>query len=336
MEIEPHTIILCFAKIKIDVSGRGPRDMSSECCVDWATKILTRICRDRLWAAWLALFYKNGNRRWAVRRIVGMLIVGAWFINATCGSAMVFGEDDRRQQSYHDMYHLKSVGVVVAGSYVGVGTLVLRGDVMVTSAHVIYDELGSLRSSQVTYFPDGNWEKRVSVDLTKAVAGNTVVKPGKLQDDWIILNLAKDVIKENPHQGFSSAGILPVTPRNFSKLKDNIVHVSFDFRRRPHRKLVNRKCRLHQKVPGDMFWDIPSILLHDCDLGRRDNSGSPIFYFDDGKYYLIGLHQGGHRDVHDSIFDPAKNPNFAYGITHQFERAISRVMGMQSIDVPER
>ena len=311
---------------------------------------ITRLCRPRLRGAWwLVLFYKNGNRRHAGPRMVAVLIFGGWLLNATCSSAMVFGEDDRRRQSYHDMYHLKSVGVVVAGSYVGVGTLVLKGDVLVTSAHVIYDELGSLRSDQVIYFPDGNPKKRVSVDLTKAVAGNTVVKPGDLQDDWIILNLAKNVINENPHQGFSSAGILPITPKNFRELKDNIVHVSFDFRRRPHRKLVNRKCRLHQKVRGDMFWDIPSILLHDCDLGRLDNSGSPIFYFDDGRYYLIGLHQGGHRDltaepyegclvarkcrdVHDSVFDPTKNPNFAFGITRQFERAISRFIDIRSIN----
>ena len=293
---------------------------------------ITRLCRAHLWGTWSVLFYKNGNRRCAVLGMVGMLIVGAWLLNASCSSAMVFGEDDRRQQSYHDMYHLKSVGVVVAGSYVGVGTLVLRGDVMVTSSHVIYDELGSLRSSQIIYFPDGNPKKRVSVDLTKAIAGNKVIKPGKLQDDWIILNLAKDVINENPYQGFSSVGILPVTPRNFGELKDNIVHVSFDFRRRPHRKLVNRKCRLHEKVPGDMFWDIPSILLHDCDLGRRDNSGSPIFYLDDGRYYLIGLHQGGHRDVHHSIFDPTTNPNFAFGITHKFERTIRRFIDMRIID----
>lgn len=303
----------------------------------------------RLRGASSALFDEKGNRRCAAARIVGMLIVVAWFVNAACSSAMVFGEDGRRQQSYHDMYHLKSVGVVVAGSYVGVGTLVLRGDVMVTSAHVIYDELGSLRSTRVIYFPDGNPKKRVSVDLTKAVAGNKIVKPGELEDDWIILNLAKDVITENPSQGFSSAGVLPITPRNFSELKDNIVHVSFDFRRQPHRKLVNRKCRLHQKIPGDMFWDVPSILLHDCDLGRQDNSGSPIFYFDDGTYYLIGLHQGGHRDavakpyegclvarkcrdLHDSIFDPAKNPNFAFGITHHFEQAISRFIDVRSID----
>ena len=109
-----------------------------------------------------------------------MFAAGAWLLNVTSGTAMVFGEDDRKQQSYHDMYHLKSVGVVVAGSYVGVGTLVLRGDVLVTSAHVIYDKVGSLRSTRVIYFPDGNPKKRVSVDLTKTVVGNKVVKPGNL------------------------------------------------------------------------------------------------------------------------------------------------------------
>ena len=283
-------------------------------------------------ALWFLSFSLCGLPRWSVPLMVSTLTIVALLANSTCTGAMVFGEDDRRRQTYYDMYHLKSVGVVVAGSYVGVGTLVLKGDVLVTSAHVIYDKLGSLRSDQVIYFPDGNPKKRVSVDLTKAVAGNTVVKPGDLQDDWIIVNLAKNVINENPHQGFSSAGILPITPKNFRELKDNIVHVSFDFRRRPHRKLVNRKCRLHQKVRGDMFWDIPSILLHDCDLGRRDNSGSPIFYLDDGRYYLIGLHQGGHRDVHHSIFDPTTNPNFAFGITHKFERTIRRFIDMRIID----
>ena len=98
------------------------------------------------------------------------------------------------------------------------------------------------------------------------------------------MNLERNVIDENPYQGFSSAAVLPITPRNFPELKDNIVHVSFDFRRRPHRKLVNRNCRLHQKVPGDMLWDESSILLHDCDLGRQDNYGSPIFYFKNGRY----------------------------------------------------
>ena len=313
----------------------------------------TGVCRVLLRGPRSRLSYKNGTRGHICPRLVVMFVVSAWLLNSTCSSAMVFGEDDRRQQSYHDMYHLKSVGVVVAGSYVGVGTLVLRGDVMVTSAHVIYDEFGSLRSRRVMYFPDGNPNKRVSVDLVDAVAGNKIVKPGKLEDDWIILNLAKDVVAENPSQGFSSAGVLPITPRNFGELKDNIVHVSFDFRRRPHRKLVNRKCRLHQKAPGDMFWDKPSILLHDCDLGRQDNSGSPIFYFEDGTYYLIGLHQGGHRgavatpyegclvvrkcrDLHDSIFDPAKNPNFAFGITHHFERAISRFIDLRIIDSSTR
>ena len=282
-----------------------------------------------------------------------MFAAGAWLLNVTSGTAMVFGEDDRKQQSYHDMYHLKSVGVVVAGSYVGVGTLVLRGDVLVTSAHVIYDKVGSLRSTRVIYFPDGNPKKRVSVDLTKTVVGNKVVKPGNLQDDWIILNLEKNVIHENPNQGFSSAGVLPITPNNFPELNDNIVHVSFDFHRRPHRKLVNRKCRLHQKGPGDMFWDEFSILLHDCDLGRQDNSGSPIFYFKDGRYYLIGLHQGGHRDVlgkpyegclvvrkcrdvRNSIFDPAENPNFAYGITLHFERVIGQFVSKRILNDLER
>ena len=233
---------------------------------------------------------------------------------------MVFGEDDRQRQTYHDMYNLKSVGIVVAGKYVGVGTLVMRGDIMATSAHVIYDGFGKLRSREVTYFPDGNPKKKVTVDIDHYLVGNVRVKPGQMQNDWILLKLSKDVLADNTNQGFSFAGILPVTSHNFDQLKDNIVHVSFDFRRRPYRKLVNRKCHLHRKAPGDMFWDIPSILLHDCDLGRRDNSGSPIFYFNEGRYYLIGLHQGGHKDFYGSAFNPVFNPNFAFGITKSFEK----------------
>ena len=255
---------------------------------------------------------------WFVSALIGVFV---WINNTTCSNAMVFGEDDRQPQSYHDMYNLKSVGIVVAGRYVGVGTLVVRGDIMVTSAHVIYDEFGRLRSREVTYFPDGNPQKKVRVDIDHFSVGNRRVKPGQMQHDWIILRLTKDVLANNTNQGFTSAGILPVTSVNFDQLKDNIVHVSFDFRRRPYRKLVNRKCHLHRKSPGDMFWGIPSILLHDCDLGRRDNSGSPIFYFKGGRYYLVGLHQGGHKDFYGSAFNPVLNPNFAYGITKNFEKA---------------
>ncbi len=233
---------------------------------------------------------------------------------------MVFGEDDREPQSYHDMYNLKSVGIVVAGRYVGVGTLLMRGDIMVTSAHVIYDEFGKLRSREVIYFPDGNPKKKVRVDIDHFSVGNIRVKPGQMHNDWIILRLTKDVLANNTNQGFTSVGILPVTSLNFDQLKDNIVHVSFEFRRRPYRKLVNRKCHLHRKALGDMFWGIPSILLHDCDLGRRDNSGSPIVYFKGGRYYLVGLHQGGHKDFYGSDFNPVLNPNFAFGITKSFEK----------------
>ena len=263
-----------------------------------------------------------------------ILLLIVWFGNAPCSTAMIYGEDDRQRQTYHDMYHLTSVGIVVAGHNVGVGILVMRGDVIVTSAHVIYDELGQLRSRRVRFLPDGDPKKKVAVDLNKSLAGNTFVKPGQLQNDWIILKLTRDILADNTNQGFNSVGILPVTPLNFGQLKDNVIHVTFDFRRRPIRRLVNRDCQLHQKERGDMFWGIPSILLHDCDLGRRDNSGSPIFYSDGGTYYLVGLHQGGHKDFYGSAFNPRVNPNFAFGINDEFKKAINEFLRTRNIVVP--
>ena len=266
--------------------------------------------------------------------MAGTLLIVVWLGTAPCSTAMIYGKDDRQHQTYHDMYHLKSVGIVIAGSYVGVGTLAMRGDVMVTSAHVVYDELGQLRSHQVSFFPDGDPKKKVVVDLTQSHAGNILVRPGQLQDDWIILRLTRDVLADNTNQGFNSVRILLVTSLNFDQLRDNIVHVSFDFRRRPVRKLVNRKCQFYRKERGDMFWGIPSILLHDCDLGRRDNSGSPIFYSDGGVYYLVGLHEGSHKDFYGSAFNPRINPNFAFGVNDEFKKAINEFLGTRNIVVP--
>ena len=125
---------------------------------------------------------------------------------------MVFGEDDRQRQTYHDIYNLKSVGIVVAGKYVGVGTLVMRGDIMATSAHVIYDGFGKLRSREVTYFPDGNPKKKVMVDIDHYLVGNVRVKPGQMQNDWILLKLSKDVLADNTNQGFSLPGFFQLHP----------------------------------------------------------------------------------------------------------------------------
>ena len=237
-------------------------------------------------------------------------------------AAMVYGEDDRQQQTYQDIYGWKDVGIIMAGRHVGVGTLVLRGDVIVTSAHVIYDNTGMLRASEIVFFPDGDPKKEVKVDTDRMVAGNQFVQPGLLEDDWILLRLMRDVLADNPNQGFSSRQILPVNDLNFDEIKNEIVHVSFDFRRRPFRKLINRGCRLHTKKPGDMFWGTGSILLHNCDLARPDNSGSPIFYSGGDVSYLIGIHQGGHKDFYGAEFDPRINPNFAFGLDNKFENAL--------------
>ena len=95
-------------------------------------------------------------------------------------AAMVYGEDDRQQQTYQDIYGWKDVGIIMAGRHVGVGTLVLRGDVIVTSAHVIYDNTGMLRASEIVFFPDGDPKKEVKVDTDRMVAGNQFVQPGLL------------------------------------------------------------------------------------------------------------------------------------------------------------
>ena len=283
---------------------------------------------------WFSSFSLCGLPRWPVPLMVSTLTIVALLANSTCTGAMVFGEDDRRRQTYYDMYHLKSVGVVVAGSYVGVGTLVMGGDIMVTSAHVIYNEVGLLRSRQVVFFPDGNRKKRVAVDLSQSRAGNVFVKPGQLDNDWVILRLERDILADNTNQGFDAVGVLPVTSFNFDQVKDNIIHVSFDFRRRPFRKVVNRDCQLYQKNRGDMFWGISSILLHDCDLERHDNSGSPLLLLEDGNYYLLGLHQGGHKDFYGAAFNPRVNPNFAFGVNHRFQRAIRKFINTRSGDGP--
>ena len=242
---------------------------------------VTTLCAPRFRDYSLLPLRREGEGKQSILLLSWMactVLIIMWLGNASCSIAMIYGEDDRQRQTYHDMYHLKSVGIVVAGHNVGVGTLVMRGDVMVTSAHVIYDELGQLRSRWVRFLPDGDPKKKVAVDLNQSLVGNTLVEPGQLQNDWIILKLTQDILADNANQGFNSVGILSVTPLNFDQLKDNIIHVTFDFRRRPFRKLVNRACQFYQKERGDMFWGIPSILLHDCDLGKRDNSGSPIFY----------------------------------------------------------
>ena len=59
-------------------------------------------------------------------------------------------------------------------------TLVLRGDVIVTSAHVIYDKTGMLRASEIVFFPDGEPKKEVKVDTDRMVAGNQFVQLGLL------------------------------------------------------------------------------------------------------------------------------------------------------------
>ena len=74
--------------------------------------------------------FPNGRRDWQLFSVSwwvsALIVVLVWINNTTGSGAMVFGEDDREHQTYHDMYNLKSVGIVVAGKYVGVGTLVMR------------------------------------------------------------------------------------------------------------------------------------------------------------------------------------------------------------------
>ena len=255
--------------------------------------------------------------------------------DSTFQTALVFGEDDRRRQTHDEIYAFKSVGIVVVGLNVSVGTLLLRGDIVVTSAHVLYDKRGYRRAGRAFFLPDGNNKKAVEVDLERSLPGTTVIGPATYPRDWLILKLKKDVLAENTNQGFTAMQYLPLTPDNFDRLKNRIVHISFDFRRRPLRKRVNHNCRLHDKRPGDLFWDSPTILLHDCDLDRPDNSGSPLVIPDDGVYYLVAMHQGGHWDWRGRAFDARVNPMFAVGLGNGFRDALETFLAMHEPGFPE-
>ncbi|MDP6516327.1 MAG: serine protease [Alphaproteobacteria bacterium] len=265
--------------------------------------------------------------------VVALIALGYLYVTAAAGAgekpprtALVFGADDRESLSHADIYDFKSVGVVVAGRSLGVGTLLARGDIVVTAAHVVFDRTGAARARRVVFLPDGASVKAVAVDLARSRAGNRRAGPGNLADDWAILALDEDVLAANTNQGFETMPLMPVEPDAIARDGGAIVHVSFLFGKSRYRKLINRRCRFYPKQPGDRLWDSPQTLLHDCDLPRPDNSGSPIFAERGGRHHLVALHQGGHHDWHGAPFDPRRNPQFALALDDSFAAALDRYL----------
>ncbi len=214
----------------------------------------------------------------------------------------IVNDDDRIPVTSH-RYPWSAIGRVDwvngRGQTTGSCTGTLIGvDLVLTNAHCIIDEASDRPTTQTVVFrPNlvrGRAEAQAQVvDVTYGDSPYT----GQAADDWALLKLDQPLGDTYGYLGWRTLdlddpAVLDQTSGNIS-----IVGYAGDF---PTEAMIvfgepgetaglSEGCSVLLVVPDGTF---ANTLIHDCDTNPGASGGPILAQFEDGEYYLVGLHSG--------------------------------------------
>jgi protease YdgD len=214
------------------------------------------------------------------------------------GERVIIGEDDRlpvlsRAFPWSAIGRINMVSDDGRPSYSCTGTLISR-DVVLTNSHCLIDrETNKPFRRPLAFKP--SMIQGVALDEAKVISYDYGWKSGATdpQNDWAILKLDQPLGDTYGYMGWRSLDFSNPQVRAAAVEKVMVAGYSGDFP--TDRQLgwpgetagVDIRCSIVNTEPG--------LLFHDCDT-NPGASGSAIFaQFDDGRFYIIGLHAGSNR-----------------------------------------
>jgi hypothetical protein len=116
-------------------------------------------------------------------------------------------ERDRRGSPYaNSLTHVRATGLVRCGSTVGTAQLVLRRDIIVTAAHVLFGTSGG----ECFFMPRMGSGEPIPIDSRTIRAGSHTPLSQAATNDWAVARLSAPVLDATPY-GLAGASLGPVT-----------------------------------------------------------------------------------------------------------------------------
>ncbi|MBD2578204.1 trypsin-like peptidase domain-containing protein [Oscillatoria sp. FACHB-1406] len=213
-------------------------------------------------------------------------------------SRVIISEDDRlpilsRAFPWSAIGRIEMVGDDGYSSYSCTGTLIGR-DVVLTNSHcLINPNTGKPFRRPLSFKP--STIKGAALDEATVIGYDYGWKSGSenVDQDWAILKIDQPLGDTYGYMGWRSIDFSNPQTRAAVRGKIILAGYSGDFPKDPaigqpgQTAGVNIGCSIVSTEPG--------LLFHDCDT-NPGASGSAIFaQFDDGRFYIIGLHAGSNR-----------------------------------------
>lgn len=116
-------------------------------------------------------------------------------------------EQDRRGSPYANSHtHVRATGLVRCGSTVGTAQLVLRRDIVVTAAHVLF----GTSSGDCVFLPRMGSGEPIPIDPRTVRAGSRTPLSQAATNDWAVARLSAPVLDATPYV-LAGASLGPVT-----------------------------------------------------------------------------------------------------------------------------
>lgn len=234
-------------------------------------------------------------------------------------------------QLEHDF---SGVGTLWCAGTAGTAQLTASNDVITTSAHAFYldDCRPVVTNGKPCQFQlDGSDEKHdLYLDLNNLENSpdprNARIKCPRDNPDWAVIKLKKPI---------ENAAFFSIKDHDVNTRRDQqITQVSF---KRDH---VNKKMtKLAQKCLArrPQFISSGIVILHDCDTEPGSSGGAQVT-FENGKFYLFGIHMGGRSQVDSTAkvpgrkfkdYDGKENVNQSVPVGGAFLREIKRMRDLR-------
>jgi V8-like Glu-specific endopeptidase len=219
------------------------------------------------------------------------------------GDRAIVGKDERlpvRSRSFP----WSAIGKIETESYSCTGTLISK-DLVLTNAHCLIENIDSKTGKlkqPIFFFPSMKEGKILEKEPAKVIAFDygQGYKKGEtwteIADDWAIFKINKPLGDKYGYLGWRNLSLSDAAVLKNLNSQSRLAGYSADF--------PNQKLREQLNLAGDegdtagvhtgcSIDAIDSgVILHNCDSMGGASGSSLIALFNDGKYYIVGLHRG--------------------------------------------
>ncbi|MGV0023730.1 trypsin-like serine peptidase [Phormidesmis priestleyi] len=180
------------------------------------------------------------------------------------------------------------------------GTLISK-DLVLTNAHCLVENIdpktGKLKQP-VFFFPSMKEGKILEKEPAKVIAfdyGKEFLK-GNVADDWAIFKLDKPLGDKYGYLGWRNLNLSDASVLKTLRNKIRLAGYSGDFPNQKLRGQLNLGGKEGDTAGVHVGCSVDAVdrgvIVHDCDSMGGASGSSLIALFNDGKYYIVGLHRG--------------------------------------------